>query len=202
MARPYPYPTLLLCGIAGGSLSLLPLKKHLCNSGIYARRWPAPPVLWKSVDDYAARVRRDIIKFHTQAGRRITLFGWSLGGAISIMALKEWEAAARVRRVITFGTPFDGTILAHAGNFFGVQVLKGAQEVLPGSETLETIRREVARNGRTWELITINGSLDPLAPHPQESVFPDLREGGSYTHLAPFSNPSLKKKVVELIKQP
>ena len=202
MGRKYSHPTLLLCGIAGGSASLLPLRRKLRRSGVYAQRWFAPLVLTRSVSYYAQHVRKRIAKIHSRTGQKVTLVGWSLGGLIAVMAMQDPLTASQVRRVITFGSPFDGTVLAHAGKFLGLQLLEGAKDALPESETLETLRKIVADPGRQWEFVTINGSLDPLAKYPLRTIKADKALNGPFTHLAPFTSKVLQSKIVQLIRWP
>jgi len=195
------YPTLLCAGIGGGSLSLLPARRRLRKAGIYAKCLPLPPILTGSTGHYAKIARAAILRLADKAGRPVNVIPWSLGGIYVARAMRDPEVAACVRRIVVFGTPYDGTVAGHAGFLFGLSFLKGARDVLPGSRALEEARELINDTSRTWQIFIINGKLDPLAPFPQRSVDPDRALTGPWTHLAPFTNSCLQRLFVKLIKQ-
>lgn len=195
-------PTLLCAGIGGGSLSMLPTKLFLMKEGIYARRLPLPPILTGSTTHYAEVASRAILKLADRAGKQINVLPWSLGGIYTVRAMRDPQVAACVRRIMPFGTPYDGTIAGHAGFLFSLTFLKGARDVLPGSPALRETRELINDTSRNWTIHTINGKLDPLAPFPQKSIEPDEALTGPWTHLAPATSRSLQELFVELIKRP
>jgi pimeloyl-ACP methyl ester carboxylesterase len=202
MSRQLTHPTLLLPGIVGGSLSLLPLQRALRKRGIAAHIWPAPPAMPKSIAHYALRVRASIASFRRKHPGLLTLIGYSLGGHIAVMALRDPEAASAVHQVIAFGTPFDGTWLARGSTFLGIPWLKSPAEIVPGSPLLETIRRVIRDPDRQWQIAIVNGSLDPLAPFPQKTVADhvELALDGPYLHTSLVTDRSLHAKIADLIK--
>jgi pimeloyl-ACP methyl ester carboxylesterase len=65
--------------------------------------------LFTSIDDYAVLIERAVTQLTTQTGApRVVLVGHSMGG----LAIRAWMRAhgtAKVARVITLGTPHQGT---------------------------------------------------------------------------------------------
>lgn len=198
----YSHPTLLCAGIGGGSLSMLPAKLFMMKEGIYTRRLPLPPVLTRSTEHYAEVASKAILRLADRTGEQITIAAWSLGGIYTVRAMKDLRVATSVKRIIPFGTPYDGTVAGHAGFLFSLSFLKGAKDVLPDSKALQEARELINDTGRTWQIFAINGKLDPLAPFPQRSIDPDEALTGPWTHLAPATSKSLQKLYVRLIKQP
>lgn len=199
--KQYAHPALLLPGIGGGSVSLLPLQRSLRRDGIFAKRFPAPLVLTRSVADYASAVRTRVRKMAEAAGAPIALFGWSLGGLIAVDAMGDPGMDGLVRAVISFGSPFDGTVAGHAGFLFSLSFLRGAKEVVPGSAALARVRGIANDPSRSWRFAAVNGRLDPLAPFPQRSIRPDTAVNGAWTHLAPLSNRALHALIATLVKR-
>ncbi len=99
------HPVLVLPGLVAGDRSTFPLRRFLSHLGYEAYPWeqglnvgPRDHVIKGLVD----RVR-DIQKTH---GQKVTLIGWSLGGAMAnAMALRMPE---RIRQVVTLGSPLTG----------------------------------------------------------------------------------------------
>lgn len=195
-------PTLLLCGISGGSPSMWPVKRALRKDGILAERLGSPIVLMRTIGHYAKRARARIERFHRKTGQRITLVGLSMGGLVAVDAMSDPATADRVRRVIAVASPFDGSYPAYlAAHRLGRLLLKAPGEIVPGTPTLARLQAVANDPDRTWELVTINGPpyLDALAPAPLRLVEPDLALTGPYTHAALVWHRRLQILVKDLI---
>jgi len=104
-ARGDGHPVLVLPGLTAGDSSTWPLRKFIerCGYPVYPwemglNRGPRNGVVSKLL----ARIR-SIERDH---GRKVSLVGWSLGGAMArVLATREPE---RVRSVITLGSPLGG----------------------------------------------------------------------------------------------
>lgn len=99
------HPVLVLPGLIAGDNSTWPLRKFLNHLGYAAMPWgqglnfgPRDHVIKGLVD----RVR----DLQEQHGQKVTLIGWSLGGAMAnALALRMPE---RIRQVVTLGSPLTG----------------------------------------------------------------------------------------------
>ncbi|MBC7664845.1 MAG: alpha/beta hydrolase [Caulobacter sp.] len=96
---------LVLPGLAANDLSTLPMRVFLKDRGYAALPWeqglnlgPRPGVL--------EALRERVRALHAADGAKISLVGWSLGGVYARELAKEMPA--RVRCVITLGSPFAG----------------------------------------------------------------------------------------------
>lgn len=99
------HPVLVMPGLAGGDGSTAPLRAFLRRRGYRTYGWKAGrntghpgllPLLRDRLDEISGR-----------SGRKVSLVGWSAGGlyAREIAKLEP----AKVRQVITLGSPFAGT---------------------------------------------------------------------------------------------
>jgi len=99
------HPVIVLPGLAAGDATTLPLRRFLerCGYAVYPwelglNRGPRDGVVHKLL----ARIRR----IEREHDRRVSLVGWSLGGAMArVLAVREPK---RVRSVITLGSPLTG----------------------------------------------------------------------------------------------
>jgi pimeloyl-ACP methyl ester carboxylesterase len=99
------HPVLVLPGLCAGDHSTFPLRRFLAQLGYDAQPWeqglnfgPREHVIRGLVD----KVRR----MERRHGRRVSLVGWSLGGAMAhALALRMPQ---RIRQVVTLGSPLGG----------------------------------------------------------------------------------------------
>ena len=106
------HPVLVLPGLVAGDMSTWPLRKFLQQRGYAAEPWeqglnfgPRREIVRGLVD----RVR----ELHEEHGRKVSLIGWSLGGALACALAARMPK--RVRQVITLGSPLQASG-AHATN--------------------------------------------------------------------------------------
>jgi pimeloyl-ACP methyl ester carboxylesterase len=104
-ARGDGHPVLVLPGLTAGDASTWPLRKFIERCGYTAYPWDQGLNCGPrggTVRKLLGRLR-DIERDH---GRKVSLVGWSLGGAMArVLAVREPE---RVRSVITLGSPLSG----------------------------------------------------------------------------------------------
>jgi len=173
------FPVLLVAGIAGGNAPLGPLVARLRKTGFTASCVFAPPVRSGLLGPPVRRLRREIMAY--PGPMPLVLLGYSMGGLIAVSALEEAAAASRVRRVVTFGAPFDGAL------------------GWPGNKKLERVRAVLNARDRRWSFAAANGRRDVLAPFPQSAVPAREGYGGDYGHHSILDDSELLDLLVRLI---
>jgi len=163
---PKPIHSLLVAGVAGGGATVRPLAKKLERAGAKAIVARAPLIRTLSVVREAKKVRAMILK----QPEGLTLFGYSMGGLICALVLEEPLIARRVPRLVTYGTPFDGTLVALPGALFDWGLSRHPPDMHPGSALIERVARVINDPHRPWSFAAVNGTGDILAPFPQGNV--------------------------------
>lgn len=157
-----PSRVLLVAGITGGGVTLDPLARLLAKSGAVVTVAPAPLFRTGSVEREALRLRLDLLRMPEGS----TVFGYSMGGLIAAVALDDPKVARRVRRLVTYGTPFNGTLLGW-----------------PGVALISRIAGILADPRRAWSFLSMNGTRDLIAPFPQRNVPTGSEMEVPYGHL-------------------
>ena len=118
------HPVLVLPGLAANNLSTVPLRGYLSQRGYRPYPWnfglnlgPRPGVLSGCIEH--------VKEIAGEAGRKVSLIGWSLGGIYAREIAKIVPDS--VRCVITLGTPFDGP--PHATNAWRLFEFVSGQKV-------------------------------------------------------------------------
>lgn len=190
---------LLVPGFAGGNTFFLPFRDELRMRGLKADCWHGSPVVYRrKLAWYGERLARDIIALESRA---ITLVGWSMGGFVSVDAMRYPEAAAKVRRVIAYATPFDGTWAARLGGLFDPLTRFNIREMAAdGTKRAELI--DVLHSRRSWDFLAVNGTRDWLARGPLKSLAIELCLTGDFDHRSLLWNPALFELIHSLIIEP
>lgn len=112
---------------------------------------------------YAARLAEAVQRLKRASGaERVDLVGHSAGGVIAAWYLKNLGGAAHVRRLVTIGTPWQGTRLA----IFGQRV--HARDLLPGSPVIRAIQGPPVPSTSLWT--RTDGMLFPFTSAQTEGV--------------------------------
>jgi pimeloyl-ACP methyl ester carboxylesterase len=99
------HPVLVLPGFVAGDGSTWPLRRFLVRRGYAAAPWRLGLNVGPQ-GQIARRLSARVRALHKQHGRKVSLVGWSLGGAMAhALALRMPEL---VRSVITLGSPLGG----------------------------------------------------------------------------------------------
>lgn len=107
------HPVLVLPGFGAGDSTTLVLRQYLTNLGYDVHRWELGPNLdERSTGAEGAKLAARIADICAEAGRKVSLVGWSLGGMLAREAARRDPDS--VRQVISLGSPFAGD--PHATN--------------------------------------------------------------------------------------
>lgn len=97
-----PPRALVLHGVWNPRLMVWPVVRHLCRSGIEAAAFGYPSIL-ADPRSVLPQLRHTIIE------RQVTcLVGYSLGGLLSLLAVRDWPDCP-VRRIVCLGSPLNGS---------------------------------------------------------------------------------------------
>jgi pimeloyl-ACP methyl ester carboxylesterase len=130
------HPVLALPGFLASDLSMAPMRRYLKELGYDAHAWNMGRN-FGGVYSKRKALRELLTRIHDQAGRKVSIVGWSLGGVYARdLAL---QAPDMVRSVITLGSPFANDIRAtNATRLYellsgeGVDDIPGLREAIAG----------------------------------------------------------------------
>ena len=117
-----------LAGLNDGRCGVVLVHGFVCNRGLWnpwmrelrARGTPFIAVnlepLFGSIDRYPRIIEAAVARLESITGRPVVLVGHSMGGLAIRAWLRQFEADARVHRVLTIGSPHQGTWLARYGH--------------------------------------------------------------------------------------
>jgi pimeloyl-ACP methyl ester carboxylesterase len=164
--RPGPVgPIVLLHGFAGWSGGLLPLARHLrAATGRDVVRLQLGAGL-DGIEGLARRAADRIARVAEAArGRPIDVVGHSMGGLVATYVAKHLDPGARIRRVVTLGTPHRGTALALSGARYLGRIASSLAQMVPGCAFLADLER--AALPATTSLVSVAGLGDLVVPAP------------------------------------
>jgi pimeloyl-ACP methyl ester carboxylesterase len=194
-------PVLLVHGLFAPRATMLPFQWALKRAGLEAYTVRLPILNMAAVEGSSRLVAARVDEILDRSGHeRLDIVGMSLGGLIGLHYLMELGGAARVRRMITLGTPVAGTwsALAALGS-------PAARQCLPGSDFLE--RLDAKGLPETVEVIAVYGSFDPVAPKAR-CIIPGVRNIEIKTlpqplaHQSLIASPAAVKTLIGLLEEP
>ncbi len=197
----------LVPGFLGGRFSLAPLREELSNRGHGAQAWARAPLLYRhSLATYAESLAEDVVTLRRQIGQPLTVFGWSMGGLVSVETMRilteRFENAHTiVGKVIAFGSPFHGAWAGYPATIFDHLLRLNAREMRPGHPTLSALARFLEAP-RAWRFHAIHGANDWLVRPAGNRLNPDWCHQGPFNHRAPLYDPNLFDLIHRLILAP
>jgi len=137
-AQDRPGTVLLVPGYGGGTGSLDVLAAGIRAAGRQAVVVQLPDGGVGDLSQQAA-VLDGYVADALKSGPSVDLIGYSAGGVVMRLWVEQHDGAAKVRRVITLGSPFHGTTVAAAGAAVGAGTgacPAACQQLIPGSSLL------------------------------------------------------------------
>jgi triacylglycerol lipase len=107
---------------------------------------------FRSIHEFARILADEVEKVMAESqSDQVDLVGQSMGGLVVRSYLTEDSARAKIRRVVTLGSPHRGSKLA----VFGLG--QAAKEMIPGSSFLESLNQgvQIPKTGRFYAIYTI-----------------------------------------------
>lgn len=199
MRIPGTHPTILVPGFAGGKTLFHPFRDELRARGVAAEGWELAPFLYRRrIAWYAEELARTVVEHGLDD---ITLVGWSMGGFVSTAAALHPSARDRIRRVITFGTPWNGTWAARFGLITDRLLGLNVREMRPGGAVVRDLVHDL-HAPRPWDFHAVNGTYDILARPPMRSLPPEWCTTGPWWHRSLLADARLFDLIHRLITLP
>lgn len=177
-------PVLVIHGFMGTRGSMYPLERRLAADGFCVFSFNLGPINTRDIRRSAFLIHRKIERILAQtAWKEIDIVAHSMGGLIGLYYIKKLGGHARVRRMITLGTPYRGTWLALAGIATMGLLSASSWQLLPGSDFLDDLHREPIPAG--VEVCSIAAQRDWLCP-PEATRMPGVK-----SITVPFGHGSL-----------
>lgn len=158
-------PVVLVHGFLGTRGTMLPMTRRfqadgrVCFSYAYGTFQTAS--LRRSAEGFVGHVRRICEEFGVD---KVDVVGFSMGGLVTMHALKFLQAQQWIRRVVTLGTPFGGTWVGLAGVATMGAISPSVWQVLPGSRFLRELNEAPLPEG--VPVRQIHGTVDGMVPAP------------------------------------
>ncbi len=151
-------PVLLLHGYVCNRGFLLPLRRYLRAHGISAYSHNLEPV-YTSIDNYADGLARRIEEILTATGaEKLVILAHSMGGLVARAYLRK-HGARHVAKLITLGTPHQGTVLAP------LAAGENGRQIVPGNAWLRRLNEDTL----TLPVVAVLSYQDNIVL-PQESA--------------------------------
>ena len=156
-------PIILVHGFLGTRGTMLPLAQRLQAEGravfTYSHGTFQTASLRKSAMLLARRIRKICEDLKVE---KVDVIGFSMGGLVALHAIKFMQTDRHVNRLVTLGSPFDGTWVALAGIATMGAICPSVWQVLPGSRFLRELKEAPMPEG--LRIRQIHGNTDAIAP--------------------------------------
>lgn len=165
-----PGPVLLVPGYGGSTTGLQVLAGRLRSSGRVIEVVSLPDNAQGDLQAQA-RVLATAVKgaLSRSGATSVDIVGYSAGGVVARIWLKEDGGAALARRVVTLGAPQHGTALATLGSLFQGECPTACQELTPTSDVLTALNTgDELPSGPA--VVSLWSSSDEVVIPPQSAV--------------------------------
>ena len=192
-ARGRRNPVVLLHGFAMNRTNWIWLGRRLAKRGIgplYGTSYFSPQSVRRSAEHLQRFIERVCAR---EKCDRVDIVAHSLGGVVARYYIERLDGAGRIGRVVTIGSPHNGTLLARLGIFF-----PSARETIAGSSFYSDLGPLVAREGIGFTSVwsRADAIIEPpesssIAPVGEDRVFENLG------HLSLLLSPRVLDTVAE-----
>jgi triacylglycerol lipase len=135
-----PGPVILVPGYGGSTSSLDALATTLRREGKTVQVLALPGDGTGNLDAQASALSTAADRLHRQGAGSVDVVGYSAGGVVARLWVRDYDGASLARRVITLGSPHHGTDLAGlAGSLLPSACPTACQQLEPGSNLLDAL---------------------------------------------------------------
>ena len=163
-------PVLLVPGYGGSTTSLAALATRLRAEGKDATVVSLPDSAQGDLAAQATVLGAAVTAALSRTGAAsVDIVGYSAGGVVTRIWLKDDGGAAVTRRVVTLGSPQHGTAVATLGSLFAGECPVACQQLVPGSSVLSALNAgsELPAGPQVVSLYT---SSDQVVVPPESAV--------------------------------
>lgn len=194
-------PVLLIHGYGCNSGYWHGMSKALSRAGITHHALDLEPV-FTDIDDYVPQVRAAVDALWAETGHdRVIILAHSMGGLVARAYLRA-EGDARIAKVITLGTPHNGTGLANFGVGQNSQQMrrKGTTQQGEVNDWLRQLQDSETEAGRS-RFVSLYSEHDNIIAPPDSSRLPGARNIAfkAVGHVALAFTPAVQACVVREI---
>jgi triacylglycerol esterase/lipase EstA (alpha/beta hydrolase family) len=194
---------LLIPGYGGSLGALKPLASELEGAG-YTVFYPDLGEMKGDLKKYSEKVG-ELIKDSGERGERISIVAYSAGGLVARGALEDNELAQYIGRVITIGSPHNGSEVARLGSLIGGEICPlSCRQMSPDSDYI----RELMRPHDKERWLSLRSSFDEVVTPSESSI---LSGASNYeisslcgeegvTHSKLVSNKSTARIIISFLK--
>ena len=177
-------PVLVLHGFMGTRGAMYPLVQRLWRDGFTVFSESLGLLNTGDVRRSAATVAEEVERILERTGARaVDVVAHSMGGLIALYYVQQLGGAAHVRKIISMGTPYQGTWAGLVGVAALGGLARGTWQILPGSQLLAQLRQGGLPAGPRFYNIRARG--DTLCP------FEKSRLPGATEIVVPLGHASL-----------
>lgn len=164
-----PGPVLLVPGYGGAEESLRPLAVALRSAGRDVTVVTLPDQAQGDLDDQAATLGAAVDAALARSGApSVDLVGYSAGGVVARLWASDLDGEARVRRLVTLGSPHQGTEVATLGSLVAGTCPTACQQLATDSPLLARLDRAGIPDGVVF--LSIWSTRDDVVVPPSSSV--------------------------------
>lgn len=164
-----PGPVLLVPGYGGSRESLRPLATALRSVGRDVTVVTLPDLAQGDLDDQATTLGAAVDAALARSGApSVDLVGYSAGGVVARLWASDPDGEARLRRLVTLGSPHHGTEVATFGSLVAGTCPTACQQLATDSPLLARLDRAGIPDGVVF--ISIWSTRDDVVVPPRSSV--------------------------------